>query len=158
MKARGEAGVVANKIPHTVPSKLLDYVRPGRKNTAAAHAEATAATETTAQVPLPAEVVRGTVESVRDFAGPMDYPSIQNWLRDCEDHLERGRDGHTYSSMTLTFAVNGCTQIDDIVYMSTAEIKAMAVEGDLDVTIGLVNRVHGYALEDVDRIKRTSRA
>lgn len=88
----------------------------------------------------------------------MDYPSIQNWLRYCKDHLERGRDGHAYTSMRLTFSVNGCTRIDDIVCMSPADIKVMAVEGDLDVTIGLINRVHGYAVEDVEHIKRTSRA
>ncbi len=36
-------------------SKLLDFVRPGRKSNVAIHAEALAATETAAQVPLPVD-------------------------------------------------------------------------------------------------------
>ncbi len=37
--------------------------------------------------------------------------------------------------------------------MSPADIKTLAADRDLDVTIGLVNRVHHYATEDVARVK-----
>lgn len=131
-------------------SKLLDFVRPGRKSNVAIHAEALAATETAAQVPLPVDEATLPAHGVQ---GPLDYPSIKNWLRDCEDHLERGRDGHAYTSMTLIFAMNGCTRIDDITRMSPADMKVLAVDGDLDVTVGLINRVHKYAIEDVARVR-----
>lgn len=91
------------------------------------------------------------------FNGPLDFPTIANWLKACEDHLERGRDGHAYTSLALTFALNGCTRIDDIARMSPADIKALAVEKDLEVTVGLVNRVHQYAVDDVARVKASGK-
>lgn len=94
-------------------SKLLDFVRPGRRNLAAAHAAALAATETAAQIPLPLEHVKEPPapmhRETQGFQGPLDFPKIADWLKGCEDNLERGRDGHEYSSLSLVFALNGCT-------------------------------------------------
>ncbi len=139
-------------------SKLLDYIRPGRKNLSAAHAEAIAATERAACIPLPAEDSPVVAPSPPTrIQGPLDYPSVKNWLRDCEEHLERGRDGHAYASMALMFAVNGCTRIDDIARMTSAELKELAKDFDLEVTVGLVNRVVRYAQDDVEQIKVAGR-
>lgn len=140
-------------------SELLDYVRPGRKNLVAEQAAALAETEAAALVPLPPEPVLrneppvSTNREMQGFQGPLDYPKIADWLKGCEDNLERGRDGHEYSSLALVFALNGCTRIDDISRMSPADIKALAVARDLEVTVGLVNRVYHYATEDVARVK-----
>ena len=84
---------------------------------------------------------------------PLDYPTIANWLQICEEDFERGRDKHEYTKLAPMFAANGCTRIDDIPRMSTDSIKSLTVEAGLDVTIGLVNRVHDYAVEDVARVK-----
>ncbi len=67
--------------------------------------------------------------------------------------MERGRDGHDYASMALVFALNGCTRIDDITRLTPAEIRDLARDRGVDVTVGLVNRVLQYATEDVARVK-----
>lgn len=148
-------------------SKLLDYVRPGRKNRAAIHSDALMTSEATGigtheAPPLersPAETRQNTpATSSRDeppgHAGPLDYPSIANWLKRCEEDLERGRDGHAYSSLAVVFALNGCTRIDDIARMKKEEIKELSLERDVDASVGLINRVLHYATEDVARVKK----
>lgn len=138
-------------------SELLDYVRPGRKNLVAE--QALAETEAAVLVPLPPEPAHSIEPPIsmhretQVFQGPLDFPKIDDWLKGCEDNLERGRDGHEYTSLSMVFALNGCTRIDDIARMSPADIKALAVERDLAVTVGLVNRVHHYATADVARVK-----
>ncbi len=127
---------------------MTSCVQEGRKPTADA--------EIASQVPLPAETAEEIVQmsihpETRAFKGPLDFPSISNWLKACEEDLERGRDGHHYTLLSLMFTSNGCTRIDDITRMSPADIKALAGERDLDATVGLVNRVHQYATEDVVR-------
>ncbi len=76
-------------------------------------AAALAATETAAQIPLPLEHVKEPPapmhRETQGFQGPLDFPKIADWLKGCEDNLERGRDGHEYSSLSLVFALNGCT-------------------------------------------------
>ncbi|KLO04689.1 hypothetical protein SCHPADRAFT_896835 [Schizopora paradoxa] len=85
--------------------------------------------------------------------GPLDYPPIYKWLADCERHLERGRDRHEYTRLDAVFAGNGCTRIDDISRMSPDSIRTLATEVGVVVPIGLINRVHDYAIEDVARVK-----
>ncbi|KLO15584.1 hypothetical protein SCHPADRAFT_938567 [Schizopora paradoxa] len=157
--ARGEPGVVADRVPAAMSSKLLDFVRPGRRNLAADLAEAQAAVDATdeaSRVPLPLEFPAPAAPSVERpaYQGPLDYPTIQSWLKSCEDDLERGRDKHNYSALAVVFAVNGCTRIDDITRMSTMDIKTLAGDDDIDITIGLINRVHAYAVEDVAKVKK----
>ncbi|KLO19024.1 hypothetical protein SCHPADRAFT_885687 [Schizopora paradoxa] len=174
--ARGEPGVVADQVPSCMTSKLLDFVRPGRKNRAAIHSDALATSEAagigtinppTFEAP-PADTRRSVPPpSARDntppiFArdnppghkGPLDYPAIANWLRRCEEDLERGRDKHAYSSLAVIFSSNGCTRIDDIARMSREELRRLAQEDGLEATIGLINRVHDYATEDVAFVKK----
>lgn len=71
--------------------------------------------------------------------------------------MERGRDHHEYSKLAPVFESNGCTRIDDLTRMSAEMIKQLAVEAGVDVTIGLVYRVHQYAADDVARVKRVGR-
>lgn len=87
----------------------------------------------------------------------MDFPAIVHWLSACEDDFERGRDKHEYSRLAAVFAANGCTRIDDITRMSTDEIKSLAAEVGVIISVGLVNRVHQYATEDVARVKIAGR-
>ncbi|KLO04636.1 hypothetical protein SCHPADRAFT_947561 [Schizopora paradoxa] len=157
--ARGEPGVVADRVPAAMSSKLLDFVRPGRRNLAADLADAQAAVDATDEalrVPLPIEFPAPAAPVVEKpaYQGPLDYPTIQSWLKSCEDDLERGRDKHNYSALAVVFAVNGCTRIDDITRMSTMDIKTLAGDNDINITIGLINRVHAYAVEDVAKVKK----
>ncbi len=89
--------------------------------------------------------------------GPLDFPAIVHWLSACEDDFERGRDKHEYSRLAVVFAANSCTRIDDITRMSTDEIKSLAAEVGVIISVGLVNRVHQYATEDVARVKIAGR-
>jgi len=134
-------------------SQLLDFKRGSRprrlrpklcveSTTAPAAEEAQVSAKT-----LPVQTVG------RACGAPLDYPTIANWLQICEEDFERGRDKHEYTKLAPMFAANGCTRIDDIPRMSTDSIKSLTVEAGLDVTIGLVNRVHDYAVEDVARVK-----
>ncbi|KLO05822.1 hypothetical protein SCHPADRAFT_946603 [Schizopora paradoxa] len=163
--ARGEPGVVADQVPSCMTSKLLDFVRPGRKNRAAIHSEAITNTETTSttgetpHVAPPVETRRSAPPSSRQddppgHRGPLDFPTIANWLKRCEEDLERGRDGHAYSSFATTFRLNGCTRIDDISRMTREDLKSLALEDNVEVTIGLINRIHSYAIEDVAIVKK----
>lgn len=88
------------------------------------------------------------------YKGPLNYPAITDWLKACDDDFERGRDKHEYTALSLVFATNGCTRIDDIARMSPETIKGLAEAQGITVTVGLVNRVHAYAVEDVARVKR----
>ncbi len=90
---------------------------------------------------------------VRASQGSFDYPLISDWMKFCERHMERGRDKHEYSLLAPMFEANGCTRIDDIPRMTTTMILELAGVAGVGVTIGLVNRVHEYATEDVMRVK-----
>ena len=57
-------------------------------------------------------------------------------------------------ALSPVFAVNGCTCIDDITRLSAITIKTLADEQGVNVTIGLTNRIHAYAVEDVARVRR----
>ncbi len=133
-------------------SKLLDYVRPGRKvHNSAQGAEPPAP-------PEPVEVTKASTAVVETtFKGPADYPPIWSWLKMCEDDFERGRDKHPYSRLVDAFDANGCTRIDDITRMSPDLIKKLATEAGVEVTLGLVYRVFQYAAEDVVRIRKAGK-
>ncbi len=86
--------------------------------------------------------------------GPLDFPAIEKWLKICEEDFERGRDKHEYTRLVPVFSENGCTRIDDISRMSTELIWDLSARAGVEVTIGLVNRVHQYASDDVQLVKR----
>ncbi len=136
-------------------SKLLDFVRPGRKNRATLEAESL--TEAAAQVPLPEEAAPQAVPAAPmpgGFKSSHDYPTIGDWLDRCARHMERGAVTDTTTHLwPLVFALNGCTRIDDITQLTPTEIRDLARDRDVDVTVGLVNRVLQYATEDVARVK-----
>ena len=88
------------------------------------------------------------------YKGPLNYPAIAAWLKACEEDFERGRDKHDYTTLSPMFAANGCTRIDNITRMTTDTIKSLAEAQGITVTIGLVNRVHKYAIKDIARVKR----
>lgn len=147
-----------NKIPSSMSSKLLDYEKPGKKTRVVSPSiqadlwrvggEAQTSTQ---MVPVPVET------EIRSYKGPLDYPTISAWLKICEEDFERGRDKHEYSMLAPMFEANGCTRIDDVTRMSTGLMKSLAAEVGLSVTIGLINRVHQYATEDVARVKSAGR-
>ncbi len=156
LEARNEPGVVPHMVPHSMGSKLLDYIRPKRSQTAGPEGGAaplsSAFEPSEGYVTARAEVPERRAEvPVRE--GPLDYPAIATWLKACEDDLERGRDKHQYTKLAPMFAANECTRIDDITRMSTDMIKLLCTQAGFDVTFGLVNRVHQYAAEDVAHVK-----
>ncbi|KAL5524968.1 hypothetical protein ACEPAF_8837 [Sanghuangporus sanghuang] len=86
--------------------------------------------------------------------GPLNYPAIGDWLKACEDDLERGRDNHEYRKLAPVFLSSGCTRIDDIARMNADKIEALVKAEGVDMTIGLVNCIHDYAVGDVACVKR----
>jgi hypothetical protein len=140
-------------------SKVLDYKRPGRvgqKVSPSSEMHLSANQNdlwVNMQVPS-AQVIQETETPLRvPYRGPLDYPLIPVWLKMCEDDLERGRDKHEYTRLSPVFGANGCTRIDDIARMSAEKIQALADREGIDVTVGLVNRVVAYSVEDVARVK-----
>jgi len=151
--------VVAREVPPTMTSTLLDYRR--EKNTEkktskvcsppASRAPSETSTPVVSTPPmLPPPPVPAN-------KGPLDFPSISNWLTACEDDLERGRDKHPYKSLAALFAENECTRIDDIVRLSPETIRSLAKDMGLKASFGLVNRIYHYAVEDVARVKSTGK-
>lgn len=158
-QAKGEPGVVPNKVPDVMKSKLLDYVRPGRKSDRTGQAD-----EEQARNAIVTDEVHGNPQNamvrateVRAYVGPLDFPLISMWLKKCEEGFERGCDKHEYSKLTPVFDANGCTRIDDIARMSSALIRELALEAGISITIGLANRVHEYATDDVMYVKKFGR-
>ncbi len=158
-------------------SKLLDYFRPGKDLRSAAFvpddrdiemaeaaatavpAAAPATAPDAAPAPAPATALAATSTAVAPppqsapHKGPLDYPSVKNWLLVCEEDFERGRDKHEYSALLPMFTENGCTRIDDIARLSADTIRSLAEKAGLNVSVGLANRVQQYAVEDVARVK-----
>ncbi len=65
----------------------------------------------------------------------------------------RGRDKHEYTKLLPVFAANDCTRIDDVSRLTAESIKSLAEKEGVSVSIGLANRVHQYAVDDVARVK-----
>ncbi|KAL5512281.1 hypothetical protein ACEPAG_9375 [Sanghuangporus baumii] len=151
--ARRELHVVASKVPESMSAKLLDYKRPGRMNQGAPPTNDGVHKIQVDSHAAPVRVAQEVLTSTT-HKGPLNYPAIGDWLKACEDDLERGRDNHEYRKLAPVFSNNGCTRIDDIARMNTDRIEALAKAEGVDVTIGLVNRVHDYAVEDVACVKR----
>ncbi len=149
-------------------SRLLDYERMGRRarqgsvappiqhvdapTAVAALVTPVAPIAPVAAIPTPAPNPMAPTDAI-PLKGPLDFPAIVNWLNTCEEDFERGRDKHEYSRLAAVFAANGCTRIDDIACLSPDNIMALAAEVGVIVTVGLVNRVHHYAIDDVAHVK-----
>ncbi len=141
LRRGGEPGVVPGKVPSTMMSKLLDYIRPGRKNLLRCPRPKL--------LPPPREplVSHFPLKIALSLHRPPQRAFRARWITPlsrtgsgtARSIWERGRDGHAYASMALMFAVNGCTRIDDIARMTSAELKELAKDFDLEVTVGLVN-------------------
>ncbi len=132
-------------------SRLLDFVRPGRKIERASAGKEEMPTDDVREPPLPVPM---RALEVRAHGGAVDFPLIVDWLKKCEKHIERGRDNHEYSKLAPMFDANGCTRIDDVPRMTTELIRELAAAAGVIVTIGLVNRVHQYVMEDVAHLKK----
>ena len=143
MKARGEPGVVADKIPPQISSKLLDYKREGRGKRAASVSN---------DVPvIPEETVKTKQAPSADIPtrAPLDFPTLTAWLRSCEDDMVRGRDRHNYTMLDGVFAAHGFTRIDDILLLSPETLMDLAKGEALNVPLALVHRVFKFAKEDI---------
>ncbi len=90
---------------------------------------------------------------VSSYHGPLDYPEVSSWLQQCQDNIERGRDKHEYTKLSPVFKEHECTRIDDIIHMSPGEIRTLAAEMGINVSLGLVNRIFQYASADVATVK-----
>ncbi len=145
-------------------SKVLDYIRPPRKNsgTVEERSDSPAAADPSQRAPstnAPVQLapMAQAIKVAETHRGPLDFPSITAWLMKCEEDFERGRDRHEYTKLSPMFAANGCTRIDDITRMLPEAIKSLAGEAGVNITVGLINRVHQYAVEDVARVKTEGR-
>ncbi len=90
-------------------------------------------------------------------SGPLDYPTISQWLLHCANDLERGRDHHPYTSLTEVFQDNGCTRIDDVARLDSDTVKTMAEAKGIITSVGLINRICAYAVEDVATVQHDGR-
>lgn len=147
-------------------SKLLDYIKPGKKSNASAVNCEEPLTTAPVFEPVPAPELQHVQQAqpqqvqpqqvqpqhVPKVRIPKNFPQISKWLEKCEEDIERGCDNHKYSELAPVFSVNGCTRLDDITRLSTDVIRTLATEAGLKVTIGLVNRIHEYAVSDVAKI------
>ena len=137
-------------------AKILDYERPGkdsRRSGAYPQSDPPPRQPDVAIIPPLAPAHRQEDEAA--YLLPkraLDYPAITDWLKSCEDDLERGRDNHDYTALSSVFATNGCTRIDDITRLTGEAIKALADEQGVKVTIGIANRVHAYWGEYAARV------
>lgn len=142
-------------------SRVLDYEWPDKETRRLQAHRQPGLPITTSLVPLalpvPQMVSSGETGAQALYKGPLDYPGIEVWLQACENDFERGHDKHTYLLLLPVFVTNGCTRIDDITRLSAERLKTLADGQGIEVTIGLVNRVHAYAVEDVARIKSAGR-
>jgi len=111
---------------------------------------ASAASRASSQAPSQTATATPSLPPVK---GPLDFPRISQWLTACEEDIERGRDGHQYKSLVPLFADNECTRIDDIARMTPGVIRELSKEMGINASIGLVNRVHQYAVEDVAQVR-----
>lgn len=153
-KARGEPGVVANKIPPTISSKLLDYCREPRKSRIASGSKLPEANSpVVAEPPVQTSTRESRASEASTHRAACDYPSLKAWLRSCEDDLVRGRDSHNYTDLENVFEGHGFTRVDDITMLSPEAIMDLARGEGVNVTLALVHRVFKYAKEDVNFIQ-----
>ena len=144
-------------------SRMLDYERPARgiqRNPPPTNSAANLPVDTNWTHPSSSPALNTGPEKLETHAFPKiprDYPTVETWLRTCEDDIERGRDKHAYLSLLPVFSANGCTRLDDITRVSAEQLRALASAQGIDATIGLTNRIHAYAVEDVARLKAAGR-
>lgn len=102
-------------------------------------------------VDVPAE--KNGAQSASSHQGPLDYPLVNSWLSNCQEDIEHGRDKHEYTKLIPVFEEHECTRIDDVARMSPEEIRGLATEMGVSVSLGLARRVFSYASEDVALVK-----
>lgn len=140
-------------------SKLLDYLKPAKKTRFGTPPMQVETRRVAGEMELGSQTLPAPtgIATDRVYKGPLDYPAITDWLKACEADIERGRDKHGYSTLAPMFEANGCTRIDDITRMSTDLLSSLATNAGLSATIGLINRVHQYAKDDVEKVKTAGR-
>lgn len=142
-------------MPDALTARILDFKRERQKTATdqpaeTALAQPSAPPSSASFAPAPPSSASFAPAPTR---GPLDFPSVANWLAACEDDLERGRDKHPYKSLIPMFSHNECTRIDDIARMSPELIRSLSREFGLEASIGLANRVYQYAVDDVAKVK-----
>ena len=136
--------------------RLLDFERPPRVSRRIPSGVETGLPANVERMPVGSSSVPGIAEGSRSnvyHKSLLDYPTVETWLRGCEDDIERGRDKHAYLSLLPVFSSNGCTRLDDITRFPADQLRTLAGDQGIDASIGLVNRIHAYAVEDVARLK-----
>lgn len=68
--------------------------------------------------------------------------------------MERGRDKHNYTSLADVLIKNGLTRIDDISQLLPDQLRSLAENDGVEVTLGLVLRVLRYAKADTEKVNR----
>lgn len=81
-----------------------------------------------------------------------NFPLAANWLRSLADDLERGRDAFDYLSLIPVFASNDIARLDDVDALKKEGLIELGLQTNVQLKIGLVNRIVRYAAEDVKKI------
>ncbi|EJD07047.1 uncharacterized protein FOMMEDRAFT_26164 [Fomitiporia mediterranea MF3/22] len=154
---QSEPGVVPNQVPASMSSRLLDVSTRRRKTQ---HPGVTQPNTEVSSISTLSEAGDSISETPKDnppnptHSGPLNYPTVDVWRRYCQQHIERGRDAvHTYTSLIFVLQKNDCTRLDDVARLTTEELCSLAMECEVEASIGLVKRVVAYAHEDVAKVK-----
>ncbi len=102
--------MVADRVPLTIASNLLDYFRPRKRMPGDDMSDREEPDRPFNEL---AETAQQEVP-VRSYQGPLDFPEVSSWLQQCQDNIERGRDKHEYTKLSPVFKEHECTRIDDI--------------------------------------------
>ncbi|KAL5483615.1 hypothetical protein ACEPAI_8847 [Sanghuangporus weigelae] len=88
---------------------------------------------------------------------PRDWPLVGNWLESLHDDIERGKEPcPPYLTFREPFEKRGYLRLDDIQHITKEELQEIADADNLDVTIGLINRILRYAEQDCTTIQSSS--
>ncbi|KAL5478650.1 hypothetical protein ACEPAI_1927 [Sanghuangporus weigelae] len=88
---------------------------------------------------------------------PRDWPLVGNWLESLHDDIERGKEPCSpYRTFREPFEKRGYLRLDDIQHITKEELQEIADADNLDVTIGLINRILRYAEQDCTTIQSSS--
>ena len=87
-----------------------------------------------------------------DFTGT-DYPWLNDWLRDLDEHATRGQDQQNYIQWASFLTAEGYIWLDDFQQIKSEELRQIC-DG---MNRGTASRLLAYAKEDVERLDKESR-
>jgi hypothetical protein len=82
-----------------------------------------------------------------------DYPRLNDWLRDLDEHATRGRDQQNYIQWASFLMAEGYIRLDDFQQIKSEELHQIC-EG---MNRGTASRLLAYTKEDIERLDKENR-